>query len=100
MGVQPGPGRRSPERDLRDPRQGVGHARAAETDLCRVAGELLAEGHRDGVHEVGAARLDDRLEALGLGRERTLEGGERREELPGRLGEDGEMDGRGEDVVR
>ena len=31
-------------------------------DLCRVAGELLAQRHRDGVHEMGAAGLDDVVE--------------------------------------
>ena len=34
----------------------VADAGAAEADLSGVAGELLAEGHRDRVHQVGAAR--------------------------------------------
>src|ERR1019366_8500528 len=43
VGVQPGPGRDPPERDLRDARQRLGDPRAAEADLGGVAGELLAE---------------------------------------------------------
>ena len=45
-------------------------ARAAEPDLRGVAGELLAERDRHGVHQVRAAGLDDVLERLGLGGER------------------------------
>ena len=69
--VQPGAGRGPAERDLRDLRQRVLDAPAAEPDLRRVAGELLAERDRDRVHQVRAAGLDDVLERLGLGGERA-----------------------------
>ena len=54
--VEAGAGRGAAERDLRDLRQRVLDARAAEPDLRGVAGELLAERHRHGVHQVRAAR--------------------------------------------
>ena len=50
--ARPGQGRRAP-----------GPRPAAP---ARVAAELLAEGHRDRVHQVGAAGLDDVVELLGL----------------------------------
>ena len=66
--VQAGAGRGAAERDL--PRRAA--ARPAtrcwrEADLRGVAGELLAERDRHGVHEVRAAGLDDVLELVGLG---------------------------------
>ena len=56
VGVEAGAGRGAAERDLRDARQRVGDPRAAEADLRGVAGELLAERDRHGVHQVRAAR--------------------------------------------
>ena len=47
--------------------------RAAEADLRGVAGELLPERDRHGVHQVRAAGLDDVLELLRLAGERRLE---------------------------
>ena len=92
-------GRRAAERDLRHARQRVGHAGPAEADLRRVAGELLPERHRHRVHQVGAARLHDVLERLGLGGEGRLELLERGQQPVRRLVERGEVDGAGEHVV-
>jgi hypothetical protein len=73
MGVQSCPDRRSPERDLAEPRQRVAHPRDALAHLRRVSRELLSErdGHR--VHPVRASRLDDVVELAGLGLERRRE---------------------------
>jgi hypothetical protein len=49
-----------------DLRQRVAHAARAEAQLRGVAGELLAERDRHGVHEVRAARLDDVANASAL----------------------------------
>ena len=57
-------------------------ARSARVfDLLGVAGEFLAEPHRGGVHQMGAADLDDVPEFLRLSVERGLELFERGEEL-------------------
>ena len=56
------------------------HALDAEADLAGVAAELLAEGDRGRIHEVGATGLDDGLPHLGLALERdgeVVEGGDR-----------------------
>ena len=79
--VQAGAGGGAAERDLRHLRQRVAHAARAEADLRGVAGELLAERDRDGVHQVRAAGLDDVLERLGLRGERLLEPLERGQQL-------------------
>ena len=63
VGVQAGAGGGAAERDLADPPQRRLDPLDAEPHLRRVAAELLAEGHRDRVHQVGAARLDDVGEA-------------------------------------
>ena len=99
VGVEARPGRRAAERDLRHARQRVGDAGPAEADLRRVAGELLPERHRHGVHQVGAARLDDVLERLGLGGEGLLEPLQRGQQPVRRLVERGEVDGAREHVV-
>ncbi|BAC17880.1 hypothetical protein [Corynebacterium efficiens YS-314] len=46
--------------------QGGLDALDAELDLACVAAELLAQGDRDGVHEVGAAGLDHGIPLVGL----------------------------------
>ena len=71
--VQAGAGGGAAERDLPDVHERRAHALLAERDLRGVAAELLAERHRDGVHQVRAPGLDDVLEALRLVRERALE---------------------------
>ena len=75
--VEAGAGRRAAERDLGDLRQRVLDAPAAEPHLRGVAGELLTERDGHGVHQVGAAGLDDVGERLGLGGERGLQALER-----------------------
>ena len=72
----------------------------AEADLRGVAGELLAERDRHGVHQVRAPRLDDVLELLGLVRERLLQPLQRRQQAVRGLVERGQVHGAGEDVVR
>ena len=72
----------------------------AEADLGGVAGELLAERHRDGVHQVGAAGLERFGELLRPAVEGRGERVDRRQQVVGRLVERGEVDGGGEDVVR
>ena len=97
--VQPVADGGAAERDLRDLRQRVAHAPRAEAHLRGVAGELLAERHRHGVHEVRAAGLHDVLELRGLGGERRLEVLERGQQRVRRLVERGEVDGAREHVV-
>ena len=55
------------------------HALDSEADLRRVALEFLAERHRDGVHQVRAAGLDDVGELVGLALERARRGRRARE---------------------
>ena len=52
-----------------------------EPDLGRVAAELLAEGDRDGVHQVGAAGLDDVGELRRLRLQRRLQPAHRRQQV-------------------
>ena len=99
MGVEPGPGRRAAERDLADPAQRALDPLDAEPHLRGVAAELLAEGDRDRVHQMRAARLDDIGEALGLGAQRLLQPLHRRQQVVGDLAQGGEVDRRGEDVI-
>ena len=58
-GVEAGAGGRAAQRQLGGALGGVQHPGPAQLDLAGVAGELLAEGDRHGVHQVGAAGLDD-----------------------------------------
>ena len=69
-------------------------------DLAGVSGEFLAEGHRNGVHQVGAAGLDHGLPLLGLAGESGVQVLQRGDQVLGdRLGS-GDV-GRGrERVVR
>ena len=73
MGVQAGAGGGAAERDLAEPRHRVLDPRDPLAHLRRVAGELLAERHRDRVHHVRPARLDDVVELGGLPLERLRE---------------------------
>ena len=70
-----------------------------EPHLRRVAAELLAEGDRDRVHQVGAAGLDHVGELLGLRFQRLLQATHRRQQVVGHLAQRRQVDGGGEDVV-
>src|SRR5690606_31753188 len=98
--VEPGADRGAAERQLADRAQGPSDGLGGAGDLRRVAGELLAEGHRGGVHEVGAPRLHHRVELLGLGPQRRRQVLERGQQRPLHLPDRGDVDGRGEHVVR
>ena len=99
VGVQSGTGRGPAQRDLRDLRQRAAHPARAEADLRGVAGELLPERHRDGVHQVRATGLDDVMELGRLRAQRLLELLERRQQGVGRRVERREVHGGGEHVV-
>ena len=66
MRVQAGARGGPAERDLPQPRQRIRNAIAPLPDLRGVAGELLAQRHRDGVHQVRASGLDDVTERDGF----------------------------------
>ncbi|KAI3478944.1 hypothetical protein L1887_59065 [Cichorium endivia] len=85
--------------ELREARQDGLDAEDGVVDLLDVAGELLAEGERRGVLEVGASDLDDVVELGALlveGGAEVLEGGD---EVVGDLGDRGDVHGGGEGVV-
>ena len=69
------------ERNLGDVSHRVAHSLDAESNLTGVAAELLAEGDRGRIHEVGTAGLDGRLPEFGLDLEGLREVLERRDEL-------------------
>jgi hypothetical protein len=98
--VETGPDRGSAERDLSDVRQRRLDPLAAEPHLRRVAAELLADRHRDGVHQVSPAGLHDVGELLRLLRQGPLEALERRQQVGADLVECGEVDRRRKHVVR
>jgi hypothetical protein len=100
MRVQAGADGGAAERDLAEPLAAVADPLDPLAHLRRVAGELLAERDRHGVHQVRPPRLDDVVELLRLGLERGGEGVERGQQVVLDLAERGEMDGRREDVVR
>ena len=52
MRVQPRPCGRSTERNLTETRHRILDPGDPLPDLCCIAGELLAERHRNGIHEV------------------------------------------------
>ena len=99
VGVEAGAGGGAAERDLADPAQRRLDPLDAEPDLGGVAAELLAEGDRHRVHQVGAAGLDDVGELLRLRLQRRLERAHRRQQVVGDLAERRQVDGGGEDVV-
>ena len=72
----------------------------AEPHLARVAAELLAEGDRGRVHEVGAAGLHGALPQLGLLLERDGEVVERGDEVADEGARDGDVHRGREHVVR
>ena len=65
MGVQPGAHGGSTQRHLTDDRERGRDVRPCAADLLRIAGELLAQGHRNGIHQMGTTGLDDIGEGLG-----------------------------------
>ena len=72
--VQAGADRGAAQRQLVEMRQGVVDRPQGMVELRDVAGELLAQGQRRGVLQVGAADLDDVLERHGLGCQRVAQG--------------------------
>ncbi len=98
-GVDAGADRGAAERHLRDPADGGLDPLDAEANLARVARELLAEGDRGGVHQVGAARLHGVGPQHGLLIQRAGEVLQRRDEVPKQRAGDGDVHRRGEHVV-
>ncbi len=68
-GVDAGSHGRPAQRQFADAGQHAVQPLDAVAHLRRVARELLTQGHRGGVHQVGASGLDDRRELGGLGLE-------------------------------
>ena len=66
MSVDPGPDRRTPKRQSAGTLQGTSNALDVRTHLLRPAAQLLAKRDRHGVHQVGAARLDDVIQLFRL----------------------------------
>ena len=93
MGVEAGAGGGAAERDLADAAQRRLDPLDAEPDLRGVAAELLAEGDRHRVHQVGAAGLDHVGEPLGLLLQRSLQSAHRRQQIVGYLLERRQMHG-------
>src|SRR6185312_16492141 len=88
------------EGDLRNVRQRGFHPLDTESDLPRVAAELLAKGDGRGIHEVRATRLDRGLPQLSLDLEgggQMVEGGD---EVMQQGARGGQVNGGGEHVVR
>ena len=98
--VQARPGGRPAERDLAETRHGVLDPSDPLSDLRRIAGELLAERHGHGVHEVRAPGLHDVVELHCLPLERRREQRERGKEIVRELSERSQVHGGREDVVR
>ena len=95
----PGAHRGAADRQLGEAGQRRAQALGAVAALAGPAAGLLAEGDRHGVHEVGAARLDDVLPVLRLAVEHRAEVVQRGHRVADdRLG-GGEVDRRREDVV-
>jgi hypothetical protein len=64
VGIQAGAHGGAAERDLPDAFERGANAIRPLANLRCVAGELLSEGHRDRVHQVRPAGLDDIVELL------------------------------------
>ena len=69
-------------------------------ELGHVATELLTQGEGSGVHEVGAAGLDDCVELFGLRRQRVSEAADGGQQVLDDALVRGDVHGRGERVVR
>src|SRR5688572_6111461 len=66
MGIQPGPHRRAPDRELIESRLRRIDRLGSMLELSHVAGELLSERQRRGVLQVRAPDLDDGAEGRAL----------------------------------
>ena len=100
VGVQAGADGGAAEWDLPEAGERILHARDALAHLRRIAPELLAERDGDGVHPVGATRLDHVVELRGLRLERACERLHRRQQVVDGPVERREVHGGREDVVR
>ena len=98
-GVDAGADGGAAERNFGDAGEGGVDALDAVADLRGVAAELLAQGHRGGVHQVRAAGLHDVLELDGLALQRLGQVAEGRDQVVDQGGRGGDVDRRGEDVV-
>ncbi len=74
-------------------------AHEGELHLAGVAGEFLTEADWGGVHEMGAADLEDVVKRRGFGVEGSMEVPERRDEALVREAQEGDVKGGGDDVV-
>ena len=97
--VEAGADRRAALSELVEPRQGLLDPSDAVADLLRVARELLTEGERRRVLEMGAADLDDLVKFCRLGLERRQQVLERRQELAVHLLDRGDVHRGREGVV-
>ena len=80
MGVQAGPDCGAADGERVERRQRRLDERLGMVELGDVAGELLAQGQRRGVLQMGAADLDDAGESGGLRRERRAQPRQRRQQ--------------------
>ena len=72
-GVQPGSDGRTTDGELTDARQRGLHALDASFDLPSVARELLPQGHRYRIHQVGASGLHNLFPLGRLGGQRLVQ---------------------------
>ena len=100
MGVEAGAHGGAPERQLAHVGQRRLEVLQAVVELRHVARELLAQGQRRRVLQVGPADLHDVLEGLRLGVERVAEMPHARDDLVHEGLHRGHVHGRREDVVR
>ncbi len=80
--VEAGPDRRAAEGELAEAGQHVEQALAGQLDLAGPARRLLAEGHRRGVHQVGAPGLDGADVGAGQPAQLGVQVVERGDQLP------------------
>ena len=97
--VEPGADRGAAQSQLIQAGQRALDSLPSARDLFRVAGELLAQGERHGVHQVRAADLDDRRERVALGRQRLLQPRRSRQQAPAQRRRGGHVHGGGKGVV-
>ena len=98
--VEAGADRGAAERQLAQVRQRRREVRQAVVELRDPARDLLAEGQRRRVLQVGAADLDDVGERRGLRGERVAQGRDRRQQPRRERLDRGDVHRRREDVVR
>src|SRR5207248_981800 len=98
--VESGTDRGTAQRQLADAWQAGVQPLDADLDRLRVAAELLPQRDRRGVHQMGAARLDDILELALLLPQRLGQVVQRRDEVLHDRIRRRDVDGRREYVVR